>query len=220
MFLILGAVVNVGVAWGCAVLVNPFEVERYHAVGESVASGMWWDVTVRSRYGVRRWYSWHAIAQDSEAFRAGPFPGEALPDWSPFALKETDYIPAQATPHRWTAQATGWPALSFCWDSQDDVRWPAARFRLGIVTPLPWWLDDGNPGQPRVIPFGPLWSGLVINTLTFATILWLPFASFAARRLVRKRRGRCVRCGYDLCATPACDPCPECGANMSATRAA
>ncbi len=64
----------------------------------------------------------------------------------------------------------------------------------------------------RAGPLRPVFPGFLINTLFYTVILWLLWsAPFATRRLIRKRRGRCPRCGYDL-RHAVHDACPECGA--------
>ena len=57
----------------------------------------------------------------------------------------------------------------------------------------------------------PLWSGLITNTLVWATVLWvLTLGPFELRRAVRLGGGRCLSCGYALRGGYAAG-CPECG---------
>ncbi len=67
------------------------------------------------------------------------------------------------------------------------------------------------PQDTITLPIQPTWPGFAINTLFYAAVVWsLIFGSFALRRLIRRKRGLCVACGYDLrgCQKPGC---PECG---------
>jgi hypothetical protein len=68
------------------------------------------------------------------------------------------------------------------------------------------------PPSPTALPYRPVWPGLILDTLFFAS-LWaaLLYIPRAARRSLRRRRGLCPACAYDLRATPASSPCPECG---------
>ncbi len=53
--------------------------------------------------------------------------------------------------------------------------------------------------------------GFAANTLFYAAVLWLLFAApFATRRLIRRKRGHCIKCGYDIRHADH-DACPECG---------
>ena len=64
--------------------------------------------------------------------------------------------------------------------------------------------------EARLLPLRPLWPGFIINTLFYALLLWLLFfAPFAARRMLRRRRGLCEKCAYPLGVSPICT---ECGA--------
>ena len=74
-----------------------------------------------------------------------------------------------------------------------------------------------TPGlsDPVPIPLRPIWTGIVINTLLYATIwyaLWLtltlPRKFF--KEVSRLRDGRCIGCGYDL-GYDFVQGCPECG---------
>ena len=65
----------------------------------------------------------------------------------------------------------------------------------------------------RYLPVQPTFPGFFINTLSYALVLWLFWsAPFTTRRLFRKRRGRCISCGYDLRYAEH-EVCPECGEN-------
>jgi len=63
-----------------------------------------------------------------------------------------------------------------------------------------------------VLPYRPLWRGYLLNSLVWTlpifVIMLLPSP---IRRSLRRRRGLCPACAYDLRATPAGSPCPECG---------
>jgi hypothetical protein len=70
----------------------------------------------------------------------------------------------------------------------------------------------------RVIPLRPVWPGLLGNTATFTAAWLLAFLiPPLIRRALRKRRGSCPHCAYDLRATPPGSPCPECGRAPSRT---
>ncbi len=63
----------------------------------------------------------------------------------------------------------------------------------------------------RVIPLRPIWPGFAINTISYAALLWLLFfGSLTARRIIRRKRGHCIKCGYDLRGDFSAG-CPECG---------
>ena len=53
--------------------------------------------------------------------------------------------------------------------------------------------------------------GFAINTIFYAEILWLlTLGPFTARRMIRRKRGRCIKCGYDLRGDFSAG-CSECG---------
>ncbi len=69
--------------------------------------------------------------------------------------------------------------------------------------------------QAVIYPLDPLPLGFTINTLFYAALLFLPFATFTTlRRRRRIRRNLCPSCGYSLAgAIPTNNSitCPECG---------
>ncbi len=64
----------------------------------------------------------------------------------------------------------------------------------------------------RGIPYRPQWFGLAANSLFYAGVIWLLIPGpILLRRYLRRRRGHCPTCGYDLVHSED-GTCPECGA--------
>ncbi len=71
----------------------------------------------------------------------------------------------------------------------------------------------GVPGPPipRALPYYPIWSGLALNTAFYALLFFVCVRLFkGTRHLLRFRKGRCPRCGYNLVMNFS-QPCSECG---------
>jgi hypothetical protein len=65
----------------------------------------------------------------------------------------------------------------------------------------------------RALPLRPIWSGFIINTLFYAALAWFAVPGpFALRRLLRARRGLCMKCAYPI---GAGEVCTECGAAVT-----
>jgi len=61
------------------------------------------------------------------------------------------------------------------------------------------------------LPLRPIWPGLAFNTLFYALLSWLTFASLRMVKHNRRyRRGLCPLCRYDLLADYS-NGCSECG---------
>jgi len=108
--------------------------------------------------------------------------------------------------------ARGWPvpALWCEWDlsgnhlTASTVRGglPLAQRRGGLA----------RADTVRALPYRPIPLGLTADTLLFA-LAWsaLLFALRALRTRLRRHRGLCVTCAYNLAGLPHNSPCPECG---------
>ncbi len=109
----------------------------------------------------------------------------------------------------------GWPALSlYAAFHRSPVEFPYFYYaEPGLdLPPLPESKGLGLVLNPRALPLRPIWPGFAINTLFYAAILGLVIPGpFALRRYIRRKRGLCVACGYDLSHADH-DACPECGA--------
>ncbi len=74
-----------------------------------------------------------------------------------------------------------------------------------------WTANMGEIWLPRRV----LWTAILANTLLLAAAWWAALVLPGMSRCVlRRRRGLCPACAYDLRATPAGNPCPECGLMM------
>ena len=219
LFLLLGAIFNVALAWGLSLWIDPFSIET----GGTDRSGArimdedrYWFAYVRSCAGGARLLAGVRINSANDFEREfGDDPREILPRWwEAGSYHGRDRV-------QWTAlgaEARGWPMLSM---------WHEVRFRDhvqdrgrmespgGIELPLSYWRDP-NPydgyDQPRTLPLRLIWPGFAINTVFYAAMLWLPFAALGrVRRRRRIKRGLCPACAYPVSAS---EVCTECGKPM------
>jgi len=69
---------------------------------------------------------------------------------------------------------------------------------------------DVGPVDYRLLPLRPTWPGFAVNTLFYATLLWLLIPGpFVLRRFLRVRRGRCPNCAYPMGESSVCTECGE-----------
>jgi hypothetical protein len=116
----------------------------------------------------------------------------------------------------WREYATGWPWRA--WRGGDSMM-PApgghtvrSESTVTFRDPLGW----GRFGY--LVPYGPVWSGIVGNSLVGAVGIWALVVLPAAVRWARRRgRGLCVACGYDLAGVGG-GVCPECGGGNESLR--
>lgn len=63
--------------------------------------------------------------------------------------------------------------------------------------------------------FRPLMTKCVFNTLFYAVILWTLYTvPLYARQVILRKRGNCVKCGYDLRGNSGSEVCSECGSEL------
>ncbi len=186
-FLLLGAILNVAVAWSLAIWM-PFEIPS----GEIDASR---DVRafLVSRLGVDanlQWYSHQRLDITGLGWDGSEVYGVSLDELF-FGLQ---------------LLRSGWPMQALRGEWQTTPEDERHKYPLSV---------PGRPsgiGAVSMLPLRPIWPGFAINTAFYAAILWLlTLGSFAMRRVIRLKRGRCVKCAYDLRHADHL-VCPECGA--------
>ncbi len=157
------------------------------------------------------------LREESEPFiaqRPGGRSFHAPAPWGQFAAGSSAPQPGL----RGSDYGFGWPFICMWYQvlGQDQgMTVVGADLRGGL-------LISGQPAtvgtsRSRIIPLYPAWLGLLGNTLAFsaawaALLITIPLLL----RTLRRRRGLCPACAYDLRATPAGSPCPECGRGSNA----
>jgi hypothetical protein len=115
--------------------------------------------------------------------------------------------------------ARGWPFLAL-WCTLERTpnarRGRAEAVSGGFALPQSW---GKGAGGTRALPHTPIWHGLALDIAFWGAASWAGVATLRATRTgVRRWRGRCFRCGYELRGTPL-PCCPECGWRPRATEA-
>jgi hypothetical protein len=201
VFLLLGAVVNVAVAWGCA----------------NAAGGEWdaqWDGSEYTRVWLEHGGSVDAEGPDADSCISRPgYEAHYTNFWRPNDGEYTDMFIFRA----------GWPTPSLDGIAMRIWRSAVAFDRVTdgvLLSEKAWGANDGMYGAfetaQRSMPLHPVWPGFVINTFFYAAILWLLFAGPGrVRRWRRIKRGLCAKCAYPVGAS---DICTECGASVAKSR--
>jgi hypothetical protein len=201
-----GAIINIAVAWGFA-LWSKIPFVPWTAISHS--GKLSWIVSAAEGFGI----TWVSAVPHNDIWGQADSGVVEIPKWSrasdPPSQSEFDDPTGP-----WTVEfGYGWPARSgvalvrrSIYDAP-GVDASSQRFRVvsGIAV-----LDDGtgNPLPYRILPTRPIWPGFAINTIFYAAILWLLFATpgFVRRRL-RARRGQCPACAYPVGASNVCTEC-------------
>jgi hypothetical protein len=207
VFLILGAIVNVAVAWTSSVFVG-FADTVESTRGFRASNAGLWNVEIYERNSALR-VEWFRSRETHGDDAEGPQPASLMRIWMHFS----DELAEDRMWELWDGEARGWPMLALWsrireWHQTLD----GTRYRLppkgSIELPLTWF--SGGMGEiPKVCPLWIIWPGFAINTLFYAMILWLLVAAPSAlRRRLRIKRALCPACAYP---TGASDLCSECG---------
>ncbi len=219
LFLLLGAIVNVAVAWGCALSVDlgVYTAVRFGArtvaafhrdLRETDFDG--WKLMRRAAPGGR---VVAVVPEKASAPRGSANPDDVPADAASAYRRLCKYTdrPVNWPPGSWKSlvdQSRGWPMLAMCCQYEYNSYIPGTTFVVNGIE-----IDDGQTviGEAIVLPLRPIWPGFAINTILYAAALWtLTLGPFTARRAIRRKRGWCLKCGYDLRGEFSAG-CSECG---------
>jgi hypothetical protein len=197
VFLVLGAIVNIAVAWGFAIMMPLF-------MSPGAVS-----IRLADRHG--KGDAWLGVSRPG-AFRVISVTehGEDISDWPIWHNNLGIRLERNGHVGHHLIDLRGWPFLA-CWC---DFRWTVANQAVrpegGIA--LKAWDVTGvvyeHFSKPKGLPLRPIWPGFAINTVFYAAILWLLFAApFALRRWRRIKRGLCPKCAYPVGTSEVCTEC-------------
>ena len=203
VFLLLGAAVNVAVAWAFATLgkrayayggrvylpVEDAERERMIHLGWQPLpiQGRTRSVTLKSFDEVQFGVTFREIWETE--------------DWS----SETDDSGGISSLGVMDETIAGWPLLSMSglWF---DASSPSSRINGHNVMAYDAVFKVLPNG--RLLPMRPRWPGFAINTIFYAGVLWLLFAARGSvRRRLRIKRNLCPACAYPVGTNPICTEC-------------
>jgi hypothetical protein len=216
LFLFLGAIVNVAVAWGCAIWTTELGERTTGVPSPRETTQIWnriaganWPAAPADFTFDKRWdgSSIRRIGSGTRSFGAkrvgaliveGAASGRSGTLWSACAL------------------SSGWPLYSFEAETYQAganalFALPPPQVQDGLVIKLPPALRKTYrfvSSPTRIVPLRPIWRGFATNTTFYAAILWLLLAApFALRRLLRTRRSLCPHCAYPVGAGNVCTEC-------------
>jgi hypothetical protein len=233
IFLLLGAIINVAVAWACVLFMplgqgfpppliaaNPATPAAQH-VDWLYDQGWKRPISTRPNMEVRiEAYSIGSPGAELTIISASEYPNR----FAGF----TGFIPQD---HFAMKVDCGWPlrALQGGRSKQSSLRQttvdggPTIFSRHGMpyfADETRWWALGPPPGQEsfdgRLLPLCPILPGFAVNTALYAGAVWFlfagPFAVRSMRRALRIKRGLCPACAYPVGES---DVCTECGAAVS-----
>lgn len=157
---------------------------------------------------------WYFVAIDEPVIRdrLRSFPARSQPRWP-------GWLPSlpnnRAGLVSWGGRAAGWPMLclrsmSHAVEGDSALAWSWTLTITSANAYRTLLLRDPAVGS---IPLLPEPVGFAANTGVYGA-LWFAALTIpsGARRALRRRRGACPRCAYDLRGLAPATPCPECGA--------
>ena len=188
MFLLLGAIANVVVAWVGTLASSVFLELRLVD-----AARLWSEIAPSD------WPTWDADETDARTERSW---GQSV---------DVVWSTASGGPHVVVSYRQGFPVRGL----RGLLLWDSSGPRAVNAIYFDWSQVDPSSGRYSVLGYSPLWPGFVVNTVFYAAILWLlTLGPFTLRRLIRHKRGLCIKCGYDLRGAEH-EVCPECGVGLS-----
>lgn len=216
LFLLLGAIVNVAVAWGCTLILGENPNKGNLQIGfEQIDEDYKWLVhrgdkpgliSIQSYFGAIVTYGDEPLIEaDSLVERWSHVPNRNDPS---------------GEPNSWEEFASGWPVTAL-WSrlTERDPMHFIVMPKNPRVLPLDliergWLIDWSFLQKQYILPIGLIWHGFLINTIFYALILWLfKLGIFKMHRYVRSQHGCCIKCNYNLRGTEH-DVCPECGTKI------
>ncbi len=216
VFLLLGAIVNVGVAWVYSM--GQTSNVASDSVGSMHVDGEYWVFFSANHNFIADRIDWSSYTQ-SDSFDLIIVAEDEPPGVSRIdsVLLAIQGVSGHASIANGYEQHIGWPtrALWCCFFWGDYHMGSGPVFVDGLQFRQRNATAGTTLSYPVILPVHVLWPGLVINTIFYAALLWLiTLGPFTARRMIRRKRGHCIKCGYDLSHADHV-ACPECGVEVS-----
>jgi hypothetical protein len=199
ILVVAGAILNVGVAWGCALV----PVSLWFTPSSDTRDYVEWPRAVPDRWPKRAHFVGRRVF------------GRDVDEFSAIAAVENDEELWRAEQYSLIIGGNGWPCRALEWEL-----WHVRNsLRPNEIPRQTWWLSgiflptgDAYPSTLHVtrLPLRPSWHGFAINTIFYAALLWLAcWAPSTLRGKVRAKRGLCPACSYPVGGSLICTECGE-----------
>lgn len=200
MFLLLGAIVNVAVAWGFALMDVPDRGAFFRSHSEEPC-----------------WFYFGARATGREVLLVSTwrfadvgctYSPSNVPEWSMVSQRP----PGSASddpesPGLSVEVAHGWPRLSMVGGIRLKDDWETTA---EVHSAIPIRSTSVSPPGSGLLPLRPYWPGFAVNVPFYAVLIWALVAGpLAFRRWRRGRHGLCPACAYPRGTSPVCTECGE-----------
>ena len=202
LFLLLGAIINVAVTWGCRVGLRTSYSQR--ALTQEEISWI-------QSHGERPAGMSSGVAMEDEALGVSNLRVLLFDSafYELFKRKLREFEESEGG-------SFTYPASQYV-VNKSSIGWPARSLSTEYwLHTKDWGRNVGRSSQresKELVPMHPLWPGFAINTIFYAAILWLLFAfPFVIRRRRRIKRGLCPACAYPVGDSAVCS---ECGKNVN-----
>ena len=214
IFLLLGAVLNVAVAWACALWSTQ---QSYLSVEEIDVPQAWpsyleelgWPAPT-SAVWLQGFGTSDGSVGVTEIEISGGDPDASWRRSGPGTGKTFVSL---------MVRRFGLPARALQWEthgvragprSMEIVRAAASAAGLRTGIDVSEQVGARIKGEMRCLPLTPIWPGFALNTFFYATVLWLFVRGpVVLRRMIRRRRGLCPACGYLVGVSPVCTECGQ-----------
>ena len=213
--LVLGVLTTVVVTWAIA-METDFRNPPAAATGpqryDTPSDQLCWSFSTWRRVLVTQVVSsvWGRFpADDAEHLHArGSRVGHDKPPMWTIMRRPKDFTFEDLIILRFEERAFGWPMRAMRYEKRSRL---TSVLRLVVIGGLEIPPQGQRFGPGPFLPTNVIWSGLLLNTVFYAGV-WcvLLIAPNMAAGCLRRRRGVCPTCGYDLRGNLSAG-CPECG---------
>lgn len=205
LFTLVGAAVNIAIAWGSH-WIRP----QTNMASSSTLPALYSDQQIQAMTRQEVEDAWAQISRERHHARSDHVRSERLKHEFETAKDHVLFLMGRTT--RTESFVCGWPFRSFTCT--------ATANSTGATTgPVDQGLRLSISNVTLIVPHGPMWRGLLLNTIFYALVSWfIVIIAGSLRRRLRTRRNLCPACAYPVGNNSICTECGKPVATTTASR--